>query len=252
MEIINQRDFGKMQISAFQLKLIAIISMFIAHFTSFFNTDFYFAFLFIGRLAFPIFAFQIVEGYIYTNNFPKYLMRLFIFAIISEIPFNLLSGYSYINPYAQNVLWTFFIGLIIIRIMDKARDKTPNKIILYIKFFLLCLVGYVIGNVTLVDYYGTGVLFVILFYLTRNCKYKYLLQFIGCLLLNLNLGGLSLVILGIPFRVQLFSMLSLILIWMYKGKQGYTSRAWRGFCYWFYPLHIVVLYLISRFLSIPY
>lgn len=249
MEIINQRNFKGIEISAFQLKLVAIISMFIAHFSSFLNTDFYFTLFFIGRLAFPIFAFQIVEGYVYTKNFPKYLTRLFIFAIISEIPFNLLSSYSYLNPYAQNVLWTFLIGLVIIRIIDKAKENTENKILLYLKIFLLCVLGYFIGNIALVDYYGTGVLFVILFYLTRNCKYKYVLQFIGCLLLNLNLGGLSVVILGITFRAQLFSMLSLILIWMYKGKQGYTSRAWRIFGYWFYPLHIVILYVISRLMS---
>lgn len=249
MEITNQKKFGKIETSAFQLRVIAIVSMFLAHFSTLFNNNLNLIFTFLGRLAFPIFAFQIVEGYLYTKDFKKYLKRLFIFAIISEIPFNFLSGYPFINPYSQNVLWTFLIGLVAIRIIDKAKDNTPNKIILYFKILLVCVLGYYIGNVTLVDYYGSGVLIVILFYLTRNCKYKYIFQFIGCLILNLNLGGLNVDILGTTFRVQLFSLLSLIPIWMYKGKQGYTSRAWRNFCYWFYPAHIVILVIFSILMS---
>lgn len=249
MEIINQKKFKGIEVSAFQLKVIAIVSMFLAHFSSLFNNNLNLIFTFLGRLAFPIFAFQIVEGYIYTKDFKKYLKRLFIFAIISEVPFNFLSGYPFINPYSQNVLWTFLIGLIVIRIIDKAKSSTQNKIILYLKILLLCILGYYIGNVALVDYYGSGVLIVVLFYLTRNFRYKYIFQFIGCLILNLNLGGLNVEIFGIIFRVQLFSLLSLIPIWMYRGKQGYTSKAWRNFCYWFYPGHIVVLVIYSILIS---
>lgn len=78
----------------------------------------------IGRLAFPIFAFMIAEGCYYTSNVKKYMQRLFLFAVISEIPFNLIMGSSAIYPFHQNVLWTFLLGLLSIQIIEKAKKET--------------------------------------------------------------------------------------------------------------------------------
>ena len=98
--------------SSFVLKVIAIITMFCDHFgdafighTSFFNL--------IGRIAFPIFAFQITEGYIHTKSLKKYMTRLGIFAIISQIPFILFIR-KFINPtsISLNVFFTLFLGLL--------------------------------------------------------------------------------------------------------------------------------------------
>ena len=75
----------------------------------------------VGRLAFPIFAFMIAEGCYYTSNVKKYMLRLFLFAIISEIPFNLIMGSSVFYPFHQNVLWTFLLGVLSIQIIEKAR-----------------------------------------------------------------------------------------------------------------------------------
>ena len=68
----------------------------------------------IGRIAFPIFAFMIAEGYFHTSNVKKYIARLLIFAIVSEVPFDLLYGSTVIYPFHQNVLWTFLIALLAI------------------------------------------------------------------------------------------------------------------------------------------
>ncbi len=75
----------------------------------------------LGRLAFPIFAFLIVEGYMHTSDFKKYIRRMFLFALISEIPFNLVSAGSVIYPFHQNVLWTFLLSLLCIHLIEKAR-----------------------------------------------------------------------------------------------------------------------------------
>ena len=69
---------------------------------------------YIGRMAFPIFAFQIAEGFVHTSNFKKYALRLLGFAVITEIPFNLFYSSRVFNPYHQNVLFTLLLGLLAI------------------------------------------------------------------------------------------------------------------------------------------
>jgi hypothetical protein len=74
----------------------------------------------VGRLAFPIFAFMISEGYVHTSDFKKYAKRFLIFGLISEIPFNLMMGSRVFYPVHQNVLWTFLLGIAMIRWNEKA------------------------------------------------------------------------------------------------------------------------------------
>ena len=77
----------------------------------------------LGRLAFPVFAFTTVEGYFKTNNLKKYVQRMLIFALISEIPFNLIMGSSFIYPLHQNVLWTFLISIGLMYLLEKTKQK---------------------------------------------------------------------------------------------------------------------------------
>lgn len=77
----------------------------------------------IGRLAFPIFAFLTVEGYFHTSSIRRYLLRLLVFALISEIPFDLVYGSTLFYPFHQNVLWTFLLGLLCIRFCEFVRSK---------------------------------------------------------------------------------------------------------------------------------
>ena len=87
----------------------------------------------VGRLAFPIFAFMAVEGYFYTHSFKKYILRLLLFAVLSEIPFDLMYGGTWFYPFHQNVIWTLLIGLAGIHLMEKARKKQKLWI------FILCV-----------------------------------------------------------------------------------------------------------------
>ena len=77
----------------------------------------------VGRLAFPIFAFMAVEGYFHTHSFKKYILRLLLFAVLSEIPFDLMYGGTWFYPFHQNVIWTLLIGLSGIHLMEKVRKK---------------------------------------------------------------------------------------------------------------------------------
>lgn len=203
----------------------------------------------LGRLAFPIFAFLIVEGYFHTRNLKGYLKRLFLFALLSEIPFNLLSGSSWIYPFHQNVLWTFLIALVSIAIIDKQLTKglTIKNLLLTALIIFADLLS---GTLLMVDYFGPGVLTVLVFYFfhKRNI-FNFLAQLLCLYVINVEmLGGYyyPLTLFGREFALvqQGFALLALIPIWLYKGQRGYHSKAFQYFCYLFYPLHMLLIYLI--------
>ncbi|MDO5154722.1 MAG: TraX family protein [Eubacteriales bacterium] len=204
----------------------------------------------VGRIAFPIFAFMIVEGYYYTHNFKKYLLRLLVFALISEMPFNYMCNGTLVYPFHQNVMWTFLIALLGIRGMEQVKKK--GKV-----WFTICGCFLVVGGCTLlgfatfVDYFGVGVLMVFAFYFFRGRKWWcYVGQFATMYWLNVGLLGgyyYPVKIFGMAFELiqQGFALLALIPIWLYRGRQGYHAKWFQYVCYAFYPAHILILVLIG-------
>lgn len=208
----------------------------------------------VGRLAFPIFAFMIVEGYCHTGNLKKYVLRLLAFAVIAEIPFNLMTGNSVIYYVHQNVLWTFLIGIGLIHINELARKKQ--------RLWLTCLVmiattllGFLLGYVTFVDYNAAGILTVLVFYFFRGKKWWCLLgQLVGLYYINVEM------LQGLFFNFELFghsveivqqglALLSLAFIWLYNGRQGKKSKTFQYFCYAFYPAHMLLLWIVANLLN---
>ncbi|WP_461817744.1 TraX family protein, partial [Faecalimonas sp.] len=102
----------KLGINSFQLKIIAIIAMIIDHIGLFFFPE-HILFRIIGRISFPIFAFLIVEGFYHTRDIWKYMFRLGVFAVLSEIPFDLLTTGKVFDLRHQNVFFTLLIGVIL-------------------------------------------------------------------------------------------------------------------------------------------
>ena len=117
----------------------------------------------VGRLAFPIFAFMAVEGYFHTHSFKKYAQRMLIFALLSEIPFDLMYGGTWFYPVHQNVIWTLLIGLLGIRAMEAVREKGKTWLYL-LTCVAVTVLGFALGTLGMVDYYGMGVLTVFVFY----------------------------------------------------------------------------------------
>lgn len=200
----------------------------------------------IGRIAFPIFAFLITEGYFRTKNLKKYVCRLLLFAVISEIPFNLAMGSRIFYPIHQNILWSFLISIGLIHLSEKA--KNTHKIWLQIAVGCATVIfGYLIGIVTMVDFYHAGILTVLVFYFFRERKWwSYIGQFICLWYINVEmLGGLAYEIhLGGEtyfFMRQGFALLAFIPIWLYRGKQGYHSKMLQYAYYAFYPVHLLIL-----------
>lgn len=195
----------------------------------------------IGRIAFPIFAFLITEGYIHTSNINKYIKRMVIFAIITEIPFNLMVSASPIYPFHQNVLWTFVISLLTLKYLNF--DDVKNSF----KSILIILLAIIIATVTMCDYFGAGVMMVVGFYIFRKSKLLQLLMMIYVNMILLQGYSYPIDIAGYTyyFPQQGFAILSLIFIWLYNGKQGYHAKWFKIFCYAFYPLHMLILYILT-------
>lgn len=203
----------------------------------------------IGRISFPIFAFMLVEGYFHTKNLKKYVFRLLIFAVISEIPFNLAMGSSWFYPIHQNVLWSFLISIGLIHWNEKVKEKQIWKRILV--GIATVSIGYVVGLITFVDFYNAGILMVLVFYFFKKKQWWcYLGQLVCLWYINFEmLGGLSyeVNIFGETHFIarQGFALLALIPIWLYRGKQGYHSKALQYAYYAFYPLHLLILGILK-------
>lgn len=207
-----------------------------------------------GRVAFPIFAFMEVEGYFHTRSFKKYILRMLLFAVLSEIPFDLMYGGAWFYPVHQNVLWTFLLGLLGVWLMEQVRKKGKTWM-----YLLVCVLvvpaGLVLGTLCMVDYYGVGVLTVFVFYFLHGRKWWcFLGQLAALYWLNVELLG------GLMYPVQLFGMefelcqqglalLALIPIWLYRGRQGYHSKPFQYLCYAFYPVHMLLLVVVLNFIN---
>ena len=189
----------------------------------------------IGRIAFPIFAFSLNEGYFHTSNLKKYLIRLFTFAVIIQIPAILFK----LN-YPVNIFFTLFFGLLAIYILNLKNKKMPLYIFVFLKIFLIFLIFYISKKFKF-DYGIYGILLIIIFNIFRNKK---LFLFLAFFLLNLavvvfpNIFGL--------FKIQFFSMFSLVFIFSYNGKK---VKSLKYFFYLFDPIHFLILETINFFLK---
>lgn len=203
----------------------------------------------IGRLSFPIFAFMIVEGYFHTKCFKQYLKRILLFAIVSEIPFNLAIGSRLFYPVHQNVLWSFLISLLLIRWNEHVKSANAWKRVFV--GLASVLIGYIVGLLTLVDFYNAGILTVLTFYFFRQRKWwSYIGQLLCLWYINVELlSGFAyqMEFLGSTyfFVRQGLALFALIPIWLYKGKQGYHSKWFQYACYAFYPLHLLLLGILK-------
>ena len=247
---MKERRF-KLETTSFALHTMAMVFMLLDHLwgTVVSGNDWMTC---VGRLAFPIYAFLLVEGYFHTRNLKKYVLRLLLFAVISEIPFNLALGGCLFYPVHQNVLWSFLIAIGLIHWNEKLRSRAYWLRIL-VGILSVCL-GYVLGLVTFVDYYHAGILMILTFYFFRNRKWwSYIGQALCLWYINLEMLG------GYSYEVQVFgqthfivrqgfALFALLPIWLYRGNQGYHSKAWQYFNYLFYPLHLLILGIIMQFL----
>ncbi len=235
-------------ISADMLKILAMVCMVLDHLWATIVPDNQWMNI-VGRLTFPIFAFLIAEGYTHTSNFKKYALRLLVFGLISEIPFNFIMAGSWFFPFHQNVLFTMLLGLMCIRAIDKfKKTRTLKRGLLSALIVVGCLL---LSMITFTDYGLIGVLTIIVFYVFRHFKLAWVCQAVALILMYIVFfKGQSIIIpLGSHeyfFPIQGFGVLALIPIWMYNGKRYIRSKWWQYSVYAFYPLHMALIYVIYR------
>lgn len=210
-------------LSGSNLKILAIITMIIDHVGVVFFPGQY-IFRIIGRLAFPIYAFLLVEGMLHTRNISKYLFRLLIFGMISEIPYDLAFSNRIMEFSNWNIMFTLFIGGLAIAFLIRW-GYTPYTCI------LICLL-IAIAQLTNVDGGGYGVIVIILlFHFRDNAVYM--------LSMMIVIYG---VILGWLYK---YAILAMGPIYCYNGKRGYEIK-WIG--YWIYPIHLLILAIIRDYI----
>lgn len=247
MDMCEKRDT-----SGFALKMIAIITMAIDHIGAIivenmaaqkqaqvlWTMDSWLRG--IGRLAFPLFCFFIVEGFQYTHDRRRYAVRLGIFAVISEVPFDLAFNGGPFYIYDNNVMWTLLLGLLAIWALDslfkKIREKFSGSAATVLDIVSIAAVvlavdlieDYALNS----DYGASGVVAIIIMYLLGTHK----------------LIGFALAVIWLGFTCghsEWYALADLLPLYFYHGRQG---RKMKYFFYIFYPAHLLVIRFIAHFI----
>ncbi len=215
------------------LKLIAVVTMFIDHSGAIvFPGDI--AFRYIGRLAFPLFCFLLTEGFIHTKNLFGYMIRLLVFAVISEVPFDWGLYGEFVHMDHQNVFWTLLLGLMAISCMELVQLEN-----IYLTFMARCVIAVpyaALAQLFKTDYRAVGVLLIVSMYLLKRCFPAMILA--GGVLLSPLFSS----------QIEICALLSYIPMYVYNGERGRVGRIGKWGFYVFYPLHFVILGLIRDLL----
>ena len=229
--------------TANQLKFIALFCMLLDHlYATIFHDQVWMTY--IGRIAFPLFAFELVQGYMHTHDLRRYAGRLALLAVLSEIPFNMVAGGSFFFPWHQNVAWTLLAGLAVCYCADNlVKEPAPSKKLLYLLGLAAALL---LPGLLMTDYGSNGIWFILLFWLTRKggplCA---VLQTVGLFLVSQYLfGGRTFLIGTFAMQTQCLCLLALPLIWLYNGKHGSRNKVLQYTAYAFYPVHLLILGLV--------
>lgn len=221
------------------LKIIAIGSMLIDHIGAILFPEMI-VFRMFGRLAFPIFAFLLVEGYFRTSDVKKYLIRLGMYALVAEVPFDLAFNGVWLEFTHQNIFFTLFLGLSAIIIFDRYKD------IKRIPSYIAVVVIAVISVFLFADYNVLGIATIFIFYIYRDEKARALISVAGLhIFMGLSSAGFPGPIV-LENAVQALAAVSMLFIARYNGERGLKLQY---VFYLFYPVHLLVLYGISRLVA---
>ena len=230
-------------IDSFALKMIAIAAMLTDHIgAGIYPTQIWWRVA--GRLAFPIFAFLLCEGYFHTSSVKRYAIRLGVFALISEVPFDLFHNGGLFDANAQNIFLTLLIGLLTMYLMDRYGRRIDGKNGFGSDLFkrsLIMMSGIFLAEFIHSDYGAFGVATILIFYMLRERR---VLALACVAAANLLYGLLSVSFGYMP--TQAFAAAAVIPIYLYNGKKGHSLKY--AF-YAFYPAHIAAITAVKYFIK---
>ena len=224
------------------LKLIACITMFIDHFgyaivprLAIANMEtVYYICRIIGRLSFPIYCFLLAEGMRRTRNPRKYILRLGVGILLAEIPFDLVvaGGFSW---GCQSVMVTLTLGAVMLLCIEKV-EKDWLKLLLVLPFTML-------AELTKSDYGGWGIAMIAVFALVDRFAFR----FAGILLVSYLMPSAMIRVFGVYVSYKLAALFAMLPIGLYSGKKLTYSKAVQWGFYLFYPVHMLILWLMLQF-----
>ena len=227
------------KINGAQLKYIAFASMFIDHFNKAIITPFLTGsgvlniittiFDILGRIAFPIFCFCIVEGFFKTKSRWKYLRNLLIFALISEIPYDMFQSDEFVNTWSQNILWGLALGLFTIMVFDKLKEKNKKRPLwIFVSILIVALSS--LGSMLISsDYEYYAIIIIYLYYIFYDKR--------------LVASGLSYLVI----IKEIYAILGFATVLLYNGEKGKQNKI---FNYFFYPAHLLIFGIIRMVFKI--
>ena len=232
--------------TTFVLKIIALASMLFDHLAVVFPDIFPFWFRGIGRLAWPIFAFLLADGFRHTKSPEKFVMRLLAFALISEIPYDIAMGNNISFIANTNIFYTLFLGGMAICLYERMKNKYNWKAAAFIGAVFPTAV---FAELLTVDYGGIGVLFVFAVYAIKPQRLR--IAAVGVFALSQFIPLIPAHFLGIEIRLEYwlmipFALATVPLVSMYNGKRGVQAK-W--LFYLVYPVHLTVLAITAMTVS---
>ena len=211
-------------LSGSALKLIAMAAMVIDHVALIFfcnnpeHTTIYELMRTIGRISYPVFAFLVVEGYLHTHDFGRYAKRLLYFAIVSEIPWQLIN-----HDGSHNVLFTLLVGLFVLYMIEHWHTTNIN-------ISLFAIITGVLLIYIHTDYDWRGLLLILIFYLFKKDP-----------LFQTVFG-----ILVMSFYGFTGALLAFMVINAYNGHRGFIQGdLGKHLVYLFYPCHLLLLWTVG-------
>lgn len=215
-----------------QLKLVALLAMTADHVGMMLFPQVIWWRL-VGRLAYPIYAYLVAEGCLHTRSMAKYLASMASMALLCQVVYLVAMGSLY-----QCILVTFSLSIGLCMLLKKAKDE--QKPLWYILFTAAVAAVWFLteelplllsGTDYAVDYGFLGVILPVALYLVSGKVWKLLLT------------AAVLVLMSLSSWVQFPSVLAVTILALYNGTRG--NRNLKRIFYWYYPVHLVVIYGIS-------
>ena len=177
----------------------------------------------LGRIAFPIFAFMVVEGFFKTKSRWSYLRNLLIFALISEIPYDMFQSAEFVNTWSQNILWGLALGLFTIMVIDKLKSYIKKRPIWVFVSLLIVALSSLGSMLISSDYEYYAIIIIYLYYIFYDKR-----------LLASGLGYLVII-------KEIYAILGFATVLLYNGEKGRQNKI---FNYLFYPVHLLIFGII--------